>query len=104
MEMSRWADYLISMVKYDQSKTHIVSVEVREDMGTAVSYKTEIVPRETVVQSIEHKRRYMTVFENPNGKWSKGQKVEIVIINGEKFLKTSNDGLAKDSLGELPEF
>lgn len=104
MEMFRWADYLISMVKYDESKTRIVSVEVREDLGNAVSYKPEIISRESLLQRIEHKKRYMTVIENSNGSWSKGKKVEVILVNEQKFLKTLNDGIAKDYLEGVPEF
>jgi len=104
MQRRKWANYLISFVKYDKQKTLIDEVEVHEDLGYGISYTTDFVTRQTLIENIENKITYITTISDEKGVWKMGQKVELITINGQKFLKTVNDGIEKDNLGELPEF
>jgi hypothetical protein len=104
--MVKWADYLISKVKYNEPKTHIVSVEVHKDLGGTVENAIQIVPRLTVVQNIDNGLSYMTIFKdtsNPN-QWNKGQVVHVITVNGQKYIRTDEDATTKDNLDRLPEF
>ena len=39
-----------------------------------------------------------------NGQWVNGAKVEIISVNGGKYLRTDRNNTPKDNLGSLPEF
>lgn len=101
--MAKWADYLISAVKYNDAKTAIVAVKVHQDLGDKISIATEHSSRQKVIQDIENGKRYMTITKSESG-YQNGQKVEIVLIDGQKFIKTLKDNIQRDNLEELPEF
>jgi len=46
----KWADFLISAVRYDADKTHIERVRVHEDLGEKVGSPKEL-PRVDVVKT-----------------------------------------------------
>ena len=103
-EKTKWADYLITAVKYNEPKTHIVSVEVHKDLGGSIDAEAQIIPKVTVIQNIEKGIKYMTITKeasNPK-KWTKGQVVHVVA--GPKYIRTDEDARTKDNLSSLPEF
>jgi hypothetical protein len=100
--MEKWADYLISAVKYNDPKTHIIAVKAYQDLGDKLGPEQHF-SRQQVVQGIENRTTFMTIF-NVDNKWQKGQLVEIIVVNGEKFIKTLRDNTARDNLDRLPEF
>ena len=103
-EKTKWADYLISRVKYNEPKTHSVSVEVHKDLGDSIDTAVQIVPKVTVIQNIDKGITYMTITKdasNPN-KWTKGQVVHVV--TGPRYIRTDEDARTKDNLSSLPEF
>jgi hypothetical protein len=100
--MDKWADYLISAVRFNAAHTHIDKVRVHKDNGDSVGAAIEET-RADVIASIENNWDYVTIFES-NGKWQKGQKVYVIKINGTKFIKTVDNGKAVDNLDDLPEF
>jgi len=103
-EKTKWADYIISGVRYNEPKTHIVSVEVHKDLGDSIDTAVQIVPKVTVIQNIDNGITYMTITKdasNPN-KWTKGQIVRVVA--GPKYIRTDEDARTKDNLSSLPEF
>lgn len=104
MERRRWANFLISMVKYDHQKTLIEEVEVQEDLGYGISQTNDFIIRQKLIENIEKKLTYMTIIFDKKGMWRMGQKVEIKEVNSQKFLKTTNDDTPKDDLGELREY
>lgn len=102
-EKTKWADYLISGVRYNEPKTHIVAVEVHKDLVNSIDTAVQIVPKHTIVQNIEKGITYMTITKdasNPN-KWTKGQVVHV--ITGPKYIRTDEDARTKDNLASLPE-
>lgn len=101
--MAKWADFLISGVKYNDPKTHIIAVKVHKDLVDKISNPPEHFSRQQVVQDIESGKSYMTIFKGANG-WQKGQLVEVIVVNGQKFIKTIRDNTPRDNLGSLPEF
>lgn len=102
LELEKWADYLISAVKYNDPKTHIIAVKVHQDLGDKVG-EPEHFSRQQVVQDIESGKSYMTIFRGNNG-WQKGQLVEVIVVNAQKFIKTIRDNTPRDNLDRLPEF
>jgi hypothetical protein len=101
--MAKWADYLISEVSYNAKHTHIDKVKVREDKGDTVG-EVKIYSRQSIVDAIDSGTTFMTILKNASGKWDKGQKVFVIIINGTKYIKTVDNNKEQDNLENLPEF
>jgi len=101
--MAKWADYLISGVRYNAKRTHIEMVKVHKDLGDTVGPAQE-TPRSTVVANIQNGSSYMTIFKGANGNWKKGQDVRIIKVGNEEFIRTDANAIASDNLENLPEF
>lgn len=103
IKMEKWADYLISAVRYNSDHTHIDQVKAHEDTGETFG-AGKIYARQTIVDSINEGTTFITIFKNNQGKWNKGQKVYVIRINGADYIKTTNNGKENDNLENLPEF
>lgn len=102
--MKKWADYLISAVRYDSDDTYIEKVRVHKDKGDSVGSAIE-KSRESVIDAIEEGTTFVTIYKNEdNDKWNKGKKVYIVTINATKYIKTVKNNIGEDNLENLPEF
>lgn len=105
--MAKWADYVITAVHFDTSKTHrthIDSVKVRRHVDGKLIDEL-VKTRGQVVALIEAGSTFVTAYyDAEKGHWTRGAKVEIVTLNGVKYLKTVADGTTKDNLDNLPEF
>lgn len=101
--MTKWADYGISDVRYNDKHTHIDQVKVRADNGDGFS-AAAIWEREDVIKAIENGTTFVTVMVNSEDKWNKGQPVLIIKVGGTKFIKTVDNGKTSDNLENLPEF
>lgn len=99
--MTKWADYVITGVRFQDDKKYILSVEVRPDLGDKIGF-TEDWKRLNVVDSIENGKTFVTAFRN-GSEWRKGEDVHVVTINGTKYIRTDKNNTEKDNLGELPE-
>jgi hypothetical protein len=103
--MAKWADYLITAVRYNAAETHIDKVQVRQDLGDKVSTNVVEQTRQTVVANIKAKTTYATAtLSKETGNWVKGAAVEIVVVNAVEYIRTDANKTAKDNLGELPRF
>ena len=98
----KWADYLISAVKYNSSGTHIDKVKVHEDNDDKVSVGKEWT-RKDVVDAISKGKSFCTIYKNKEGSWSKGEQVTTVEVTT-KFIKTKADKKDVDNLENLPLF
>ncbi len=101
--MSKWADYGISAVRFNNAHTHIDRVMALPDNGDAFGASTDHA-RTDIVAAIKRGVTYVTIFKDSNNKWSKGQSVYIVKINGTEYIKTVDNGKAVDNLDNLPEY
>ena len=100
---TKWADYLITAVRFNSAKTHIDEIEVRADNGDTAGSPTK-VKRSTVVSKLESGYKYCTATRGSDKNWHKGAMVKIVTIEGTKYIKTKADGIKKDNLDNLPTF
>jgi len=103
MAEEKWADYLISAVRYNSAGTHIDKVQVHEDKGEKVG-PPSTWERTKVVSSLEANYTFMTITESSNSEWQRGAEVDIVTINGTKYIRTDADATEEDNLGALPRF
>jgi len=101
--MTKWADYVISDVSFNNAHTHIDSVKVRRDNGGTISNPAEH-SRADVVAAIKNGVTFVTTFRGKDGNWHKGEPVYIVKIHGTEFIKTVDNGRPVDNLDNLPEF
>jgi len=101
--MAKWADLLISAVRYSADETHIEKVRVHEDLGEQVG-SPKISSRTDVVSNIKNRLTYMTIVKNAKGNWRKGQEVHTIRVGNEEFIRTDKNSVAKDNLENLPEF
>jgi hypothetical protein len=101
--MAKWADYLISGVRFDPTRAHIDSFRVHCDNDATVGSSSE-KSRSEVLQAIKSNATFITIFRSNNNEWNKGQEVYIVTINGSEYLKTVDNSKAADNLDNLPEF
>ena len=100
--MEKWADYLISKVKYNVDHTRIISVKRHADNGKTHG-KEEEVDRLTVVSDLRNGKSYVTVKKSEGG-FDRGEDVRTIKIGDEYFIRTDKNETDKDNLGELPEF
>ncbi len=100
--MAKWADYLIVRVKYNHEHTHLVEVEVHQDLGDSTG-AAQKVSRQDVVLAIQRGTTFVTAYTR-DGKWQKGEDVRIVTINSERYIRTDNNSVRADNLGNLPEY
>ncbi len=101
--MAKWADFLISAVKYNNDHTHIIGVKQRIDKGDKVSSADE-VSRMTVATNLKNNYSYMTIYTSNDDKWKKGEEVRIIKVGASEFITTDPNETKKDNLGKLPEF
>jgi hypothetical protein len=102
--MTKWADYLISEVRFNSAGTHIDEVRTHTDTGDKVSGTTEDMTRQAVIDYLDSDKTFVTIYKNSDGSWKKGATVDTVTINGVRYIKTHSDGTEKDNLDELPPF
>ena len=98
-------DYVITEVSYDNDHSRITHVKrvVYDDSENTFGSES-VTSRQTVVSSIESGDEYYTVPTDGNGGYTWGDSVDVVNINGEKFIRTDGNRVRGDNLGELPEF
>jgi hypothetical protein len=99
----KWADYLISMVRYNEGETHIVKVLAHADDGDAVGTGHQTT-RATVVERLKAGYTFVTLYKNNAGNYNRGAEVRIVRIEGVDYIRTDADATKKDNLGSLPRF
>jgi hypothetical protein len=61
------------------------------------------VSRQDVVLAIQRGTTFVTAFVR-DGKLQRGEDVRIVTINGERYIRTDNNSVRADNLGNLPEY
>lgn len=101
----KWADFLISAVRYNAAGTHIDRVRRHADNGDSVGAASDVA-RSSVVSAIDNGTTYVTIFKNPNDttKWVRGAEVRVVLIDQEKYIRTDADKTKRDNLGDLPRY
>ena len=100
--MTKWADYGISAVRYNVAHTHIDRVLAYPDNGDAIGAGAEY-ERAAIVKAIKDGFTFVTIMIS-GGTWQKGQPVYIIKVNGVEYIKTVDNGQARDNLENLPEF
>jgi len=103
--MNKWADYLITGVRYNSDETFIALLEIRKDLGDKPD-KPENYTRERIIDAIEKNITFVTSVLRKNDKnedvWRKGADVSIIEIDNTKYLRSDRNLTKNDNLGSLP--
>jgi hypothetical protein len=103
--MAKWADYVITRVRFNVAGTHIEQVEVADDAGDRIGTKRNEM-RATVLAKIKANKTYVTAppsTTEPN-KVTKGARVGIVSVNTIEYLRTDANKTVRDNLDNLPRY
>jgi hypothetical protein len=99
----KWADYLISEVRFNDEKTHIDKVMSHtENDDNKVSTGAEM-ERTKVISLLGDDYTFATIIKADKG-WKFGAKVRVVIVDGTKYIRTDADKIKADNLDSLPTF
>lgn len=98
-------DYVITKVSYDNDHSRITHVKQAEYDNSENTFESPTEKtRQTVVDSIESGDEYYTVPPDGDGGYTWGDSVEVIPIDGEKFIRTDGNNVKEDNLGEPPEY
>ncbi len=98
--MKKWANYLISEVRYDQN--HLISMaKIHEDAKTGISNAC-LVDRIKISSDIANGLSYITIYNNIST-WKKGNKIHFFRIHGQPYVRIDENRVNQDYLGDIPE-
>lgn len=101
MNMKKWADYLISEVKY--GKNHlIVQAKIHTENESGIGEGT-LVDRSQISHNIKNGKSYRTIFHSLKG-WKLGDPVQVNRVDGSFFIRVDKNKTEQDFLGPILEF
>jgi len=98
----KWAEYLISEVRYSPDHKRILQVKQHKDLDGEVS-EGEIVERDIISSNIKKGITYMTIHNGSSATWKKGEKVKGFSVDGDYYIRTDKNKINLDNLGMLNE-
>ena len=101
--MVKWAEYLISEVRYSPDHRRILQVKQHTDLDGEVGVG-EIVVVSIVTSNLKKGISYMTIHNSSSENWKRGEKIRGFIVDGEYHIRTDKNKVNQDFLGMLNEF
>lgn len=103
IKMGKWADYLISAIRYENEilKNAITYLKVHKDTGEEVGAGSTW-SREEVINALSDGKTFYTILKSHSGEWQKGAHVALVTRNGISII-TDNEYSEIDNLINLQE-
>ncbi len=99
--MGKWADYLISEVKY--GKNHqIEQVKIHTEEEGEISTGT-LADRSQISHNIKNGKSYKTIFHSLKG-WKEGDSVYVSRVDGDSFIRIDKNKTEQDFLGSILQF
>ena len=97
--MTKWADYLISEVRYD--KNHLIEeVKIHTDDEGVIS-EPNMVDRSQLSHSLTNGKTYRTIFHSLNG-WKPGDLVNVSRVGGDYYyIRIDKNKVDRDFLGSI---
>lgn len=102
VNMTNGVDYWITAICRKSEFDPISGVKIYRDVFQERN-DAEIMTREKVINLVEENKRVYTCPGTPCDK-EKGAKVRIYRHNGNKYLRSVEDDVTRDNLGNLPNF
>ena len=102
-QMSKWADYLISAIRYENEmrKNAIAYLKVHRDNGDEVGAGSTWT-KEEVISAMYDGKTFFTILKSKAGEWKKGAHVALVTKNGKPII-TDSEYTDLDYLSDLQE-
>lgn len=97
------ADYYVEKVHYNKGHNKIVWASVRMNDGKRLGGAYNML-RSQMVKLLKQGKAFMTIYRSPEGKFRPGQKLSVVDVQGEPYLRTNSDPVDTDELQDVPEF
>jgi len=95
------ADFCITAVRYNQDRSHIEYVHVREEKAKTIG-TNRTVARAFVADLIRlGKATFQTRTKGTDGTWKLGAQVHLI---DDVYLTTDKNSTKRDNLENLPEF
>jgi hypothetical protein len=99
--------YWVSAVRYNADHSRIEDVREHFDPGRhwwrRILEVTSEATRETALSRIQAGGSYSTM--HPYGRtWKAGDRIRIVAIDGERYLRVDSQSTPRDYLGDIPQF
>jgi hypothetical protein len=92
--MNKWADYLISAVRYsDQRQRYITYAKVHEDETRKIG-KGYTWNRDEIIAALAAGKSLMTIYKKETGDWIKGSVVNLIKKNGAVFIADTEESNA----------
>ena len=101
--MTKWAEYLISEVRYSPDHHRILQVKQHKDMDGEVG-AGEIVDFANVASNLKKGISYMTIHNSSSETWKRGEKIRGFVVDGEYHIRADKNKVGQDNLGMLNEF
>jgi len=101
--VAKWAEYLISEVRYSQDHKRILQVKQHKDLDGEVS-EGEIVELDVVSSNIKKGITYMTIHNGSSTTWKRGDLIKAFIVDGDYYIRVDKNKVNLDNLGMLNEF
>lgn len=101
--MVKWAEYLISEVRYSPDHHRIVQVKQHKDLDGEIG-EGEIVDISNVASNLKKGMSYMTIHNGSSETWKRGEKIRGFQIDGEYHIRVDKNKVSRDNLGMLNEF
>lgn len=107
MTQSKWADFLVCEVHHGDDPDVIESVRVKlhyhninKISGLVVTFS-----KVDVIKALNAGYTFKTIIWNEKSdNYSEGSVVDIVKIDGKKYIRTDRNATGKDNLDNLPEY
>jgi len=99
--MNKWAEYLISEVRFSPDHKYITELVQHEEGDDHIS-EGIIVKKSDVTDALKKGKSYMTIY-NSKDNWKIGEKIRVFMVEGEVFIRTDKNKVSRDNLGLLPE-
>ena len=101
--MAKWAEYLISEVRYSPDHHRILQVKQHKDLDGQVG-EGEIVDAADVASNLKKGASYMTIHNGSSETWKRGEKIRGFMSDGEYHIRADKNKVNHDHLGMLNEF
>ena len=103
-KIDKWADYLISAVRYDSDLNNrmVAYLKVHEDVGHSVG-ESKTWTKAELIEALAKGKTFVTILRDGSGNWKKGYDVSIT-VSKEIFIRTDFKSIPGDFLEDLPDF
>ena len=99
--MTKWADYLISEVRY--GKNHLIEeVKLHTDDEGVIS-EPKMVDRSQLSHGLTNGKTYRTIFRSLNG-WKPCDLINGLRVSGNHYIRIDKNKVERDFLGSIPQF